>query len=85
MSLRPALWGPGAARQAVASNSMVFRPGVNTVNYDPYGTLHQSRMAAMEDSSGMGSAVVAGIIQGGANSINGAQDGVIGTVNLIPL
>ena len=85
MSLRPARWGPGAAQQAVASNSMVLRPGVNTVNYDPYGTLQQSRMAALEDSSGMGSAVAAGIIQGGANSINGAQDALVGTVNLIPL
>ncbi len=55
MSLRPALWGPGAAQQVVASNSVVLRPGVNTVNYDPYGTLQQSRMAALEDSSGMGS------------------------------
>ena len=85
MSLRPALWGPGAAPQAVASNSVLFRPGVNTVNYDPYGTLQQSRMAALEDSSGMGTAVMAGVLQGGANSINGAQDGVVGTVNLIPL
>ncbi len=77
--------GAGGGEAGGPSTSMVFRPGVNTVNYDPYGTLQQSRMAALEDSSGMGSAVAAGIIEGGANSINGAQDALVGTVNLIPL
>ena len=80
MSLRPALWGPGATSNTAPFTGGLLRPSMDTVTYDPFGTLRPA-----PTSSAGPEGLAAGFVQGAANVGNSVTDAGIGVVNLVPL